>query len=65
MSAAEKIPFEEMALNAEEVGKILGCQPRTVLEVHACKPGFPRKVSIRPASWRAGDILEYRDANLA
>lgn len=63
MSAAEKIPFEEMALSAEDVGHILGKSPRTVLEKLACLPNFPARVSIRPAAWRAGDILDYRDAN--
>lgn len=62
MTAAELIPFEELALNAEAAGKILGCAPRTVLEEHACKPGFPPRISHRPATWRAGDILAYRDA---
>lgn len=63
MGAAEKIPFEEMALDAEEVGRILGKSSRTVLEKLACLPEFPKRVSLRPAAWRAGDILEYRDAN--
>jgi predicted DNA-binding transcriptional regulator AlpA len=63
VSAVEKIPFEELALSAEEVGHILGKSHRTVLEKLACQPDFPKRISIRPASWRAGDILEYRDAN--
>lgn len=63
MSAAQKIPFEELALNAEETGKILGYAARTVLEEIACKPGFPMRLTMRPATWRAGDIIKYRDAN--
>lgn len=62
MSAAEKIPFEELALNAEEAGAILGCGARQVLERHACRPEFPPRLSLRPATWRAGDIIQYRDA---
>jgi hypothetical protein len=58
-----KIPFEELALDAAEVGKILGQAPRMVLEKIACRPGFPARLSARPATWRAGDILEWRDAN--
>lgn len=65
MSAAEKIPFEELALNAEEVGQILGYAARTVLEEIACKPNFPQRLTMRPATWRAGDIIEWRDANRA
>ena len=61
MSAAESIPFEHRALNAEQVGELLGCEPRTVLEVHAIKPGFPARVSYRPATWIAGEILAYRE----
>jgi hypothetical protein len=57
------IPFEELALDAEAVGKILGQAPRMVLEKIACRPDFPVRVSQRPATWRAGDILEWRDAN--
>lgn len=63
MSAAEKIPFEEMALNAEEAGKVLGVSRRTLLENIACKPGFPKRLTKNPATWRAGDIMEWRDAN--
>ena len=62
MSAAESIPFELLAINAEQVGALLGCEPRTVLEVHACKPGFPARVSYRPATWIAGEVLAYREA---
>ena len=58
-----EIPFEELALDAEAVGKILGHAPRSVLEKIACRPGFPSRLSTRPATWRAGDILEWRDAN--
>lgn len=44
-----RITFEELALNAEEVGKILGYAGRTVLEQVACKPSFPaRLTSTRP-----------------
>lgn len=60
-----RIPFEEMALNAEEVGMILGYAARTVLEEVACKPGFPERLTMRPATWRAGDIIEWRDLNRA
>lgn len=61
MSAAESIPFELRALNAEEVGVLLGCEARTVLERHACKPEFPKRIAIRPALWIASEVLAYRD----
>lgn len=61
MSAAEKIPFELRAIDAEGVGQLLGQSARTVLEKIACRPDFPPRVSIRPATWVAGEVLEWRD----
>lgn len=65
MGAAEKIPFELQAIDAESVGLLLGMAARTVLENVACKPGFPARVSLRPATWIAGEVLEWRAANRA
>lgn len=65
MSAAEKIPYELRAIGAEEVGQLLGMAPRTVLETVACRPDFPVRISMRPATWIAGEILEWREANRA
>lgn len=65
MSAAENIPFEFRAIGAEEVGILLGVAPRTVLEKVACRPGFPDRLTLRPATWVAGEILEWREANRA
>lgn len=58
MGAAETMLFEERAINADEVGVLLGCSGRQVLERIACKPGFPERLSIRPASWIAREILQ-------
>jgi len=65
VSAAKIIPFEQLALNGEEVGQILGYCARHVVERIACRPGFPARVSIRPASWVAGEVIAWRDANRA
>lgn len=65
MSAAENIPYELRAIGAEEVGQLLGLAPRTVLETIACRPDFPVRLTMRPASWVAGEVLEWRDANRA
>jgi len=65
MSAAEKIPFELRAIGAEEVGELLGLAPRTVLETVACRPDFPVRISMRPASWIAGEVLRWRENNRA
>ncbi len=38
MTAAESIPFERRALNADQVGALLGCCGRQVLERRAPEP---------------------------
>lgn len=43
MSAAENIPFELWAIDAEEVGSLLGLAARTVLETVACRPEPARR----------------------
>ncbi len=58
-----RVPFEELALNAEEVGLLLGCSDRQVLERIACKRDFPKRLSIRPATWIAREVLEWREKN--
>lgn len=65
MTAAESIPFELRALNADQVGALLGCCGRNVLERIACRPDFPARVSIKPATWIAGEVLSWREANRA
>ena len=56
----DQVPFEYQAIDAEAVGLLLGCAARTVLETHACRPDFPKRVSIRPATWVASEVLAYR-----
>lgn len=65
MNAAHNIPWEQRAIGAEEVGQILGLAARTVLETIACKPDFPVRLTMRPATWVAGEVIEWRDANRA
>jgi predicted DNA-binding transcriptional regulator AlpA len=65
MSAAENIPFELRAIDAEEVGSLLGLAARTVLETIACRPDFPIRLTMRPATWIAGEVLAWREANRA
>lgn len=59
------VPFELRAINASAVGELLGLTPRTVLETVACRPDFPIRVSMRPATWVAGEVLKWRDTNRA
>lgn len=57
------VPWRERAINVQEVGLLLGMAPRTVLESLACRPDFPVRLTMRPATWVAGEVLEWRDAN--
>ena len=65
MGAAENIPYALRAIGAEEVGALLGLAPRTVLETVACRPDVPVRLTIRPATWVAGEVLDWREANRA
>lgn len=65
MTHSALVPFELRAIGAEEVGQLLGLAARTVLETVACRPDFPVRISMRPATWIAGEILEWREANRA
>ena len=39
-----EIPWAERAIGKEEVALLLGCEPRGVLERHACRPNFPQRI---------------------
>lgn len=66
MSGGKKVPgtvpFELRAIHVAEVAQLLGLAPRTVLESIAQRPDFPARVSQRPASWVAGEVIAWRDA---
>lgn len=57
------IPWRERAIGAEEVGELLAFAPRTVLERVACRPDFPVRLTMRPATWVAGEVLRWRDTH--
>ena len=65
MERETTIPREQRAIGVEEVGELLGLAPRTLLEKVACRPDFPVRLTVRLATWVAGEILEWRDANRA
>lgn len=62
-----RIPFDELALDATEVGQLFGQTKRYVLERLSVRPGFPRPCTLpgMQRRWRAGDVLTWRDANTA
>lgn len=57
------VPFELRAINAAAVGELLGLTPRSVLETVACRPDFPVRLTMRPATWVAGEVLKWRETN--
>lgn len=65
MGAAEKIPWTELAMKAEECAELWGLTKEHWLATVACRPDFPVRLTHRPATWKAGEVVEYRDANRA
>lgn len=63
MSAAEKIPWQELAMTAEECGELWGVSGEHFLRTVACKPNFPARLTRKPATWKAGEVIAYRDRN--
>jgi hypothetical protein len=57
------VPFELRAINATTLGELLGLTPRSVLETVACRPDFPMRLTLRPATWVAGEVLKWRETN--
>ena len=57
------VPFELRAINASAVGELLGLTPRSILETVACRPDFPIRLTMRPATWVAGEVLKWRETN--
>lgn len=57
------VPFELRAIGASAVGELLGLTPRSVLETVACRSDFPIRLTMRPATWVAGEVLKWRDEN--
>lgn len=63
MGAAEKIPWTELAMTADECAELWGLTKEHFLASVACKPGFPDRLTFKPATWRAGEVVEYRNEN--
>jgi len=58
-----KIPWSELPLNAAECGELWGITAEHFLSTVACRPGFPVRLTRKPATWKAGEVIEYRDSN--
>lgn len=63
MGAAEKIPWTELAMSAEDCAELWGMSADHWLRTVACRPGFPVRLTKKPATWKAGEVVAYRDAN--
>jgi len=58
-----KIPWSELPLNAAECAELWAISKEYFLETVACRPGFPVRLTRKPATWKAGEVIEYRDQN--
>lgn len=65
MSAAEKIPWHELPLTAEECAELWEMSASHFLQTIASLPNFPERIGRKPATWKAGEVIEWRDANRA
>lgn len=65
MSLAEKIPWQEMPLTAAECAQLWEMSPEWFLASVACLPTFPERMTAKPVTWKAGEVIEWRDANRA
>jgi hypothetical protein len=63
MGAAEKIPWQELPLNAKDCAELWEVSADHFLATIACLPDFPERLTYKPATWRAGEVIEYRNTN--
>lgn len=63
MALVDKIPWTELALSADECAELWGLTKEHFLATVACKPGFLARLTYKPATWRAGEVVDYRNAN--
>lgn len=61
MTIADKIPWQELPLTAHECGELFGVTGEHFLATVACRPDFPARVTYKPATWLAGEVVEYRN----
>lgn len=63
MSALDKLPWTKLALAADECAQVFGLSKDRFLRTIARLPAFPQRVSLKPAAWKAGEVVEWRGAN--
>ncbi|MEI2429288.1 hypothetical protein RDV84_22625 [Lysobacter yananisis] len=62
---SDKIPWQELALTAAQCAERWGIAPEHVRATIACKRGVPLRITRKPATWKAGEVIEWRDRNRA
>ena len=62
---SSKVPWTELGLNANECGELFGVTGDYFLRTYACRPGFPARLTRKPATWKAGEVIEWRNTNRA
>lgn len=58
-----KIPWQELPMTAEECAELFAITADHFLRTVACKPTFPVRLTRKPATWKAGEVIEWRDEN--
>jgi predicted DNA-binding transcriptional regulator AlpA len=58
-----KIPWQELPLSAEECGQLWGISGDHFLRTYACLQTFPIRIHKKPAAWKAGEVITWRDSN--
>lgn len=58
---AAAVPFDNRWIGAAEIAALLSVKPRTVLEVYACRPDFPKANRVGNPRWKAAEILQWME----
>lgn len=58
------IPWQQQAIDANEAAKLFGLSKDRFLRNIACRSDFPKRINVRPASWVAGELIEYREKHI-
>lgn len=52
-----------MAISSTECAELWGITPEHFLVTIAYEPTFPVRITRKPATWKAGEVIEWRDQN--
>lgn len=63
--SASKIPWTELALDANETAALFNLSKDRFLRTVAASPSFPERINRKPAAWKAGEVIEWRDHHRA